>query len=37
MGMHTLCPHNNEDWTEALEAFLHRQNEGEDIVRQSSE
>ena len=22
MGMHTLCPQNNEDWTEALEALL---------------
>lgn len=22
MGMHTLCPQNNEDWTEALEAIL---------------
>ncbi len=22
MGMHTLCPQNNEDWTEALETLL---------------
>jgi putative hydrolase of the HAD superfamily len=22
MGMQTLCPQNNEDWTEALEALL---------------
>ena len=22
MGIHTLCPQNNEDWTEALEAIL---------------
>ena len=22
MGMHTLCPQNNEDWTEALEVLL---------------
>ena len=22
MGMHTLCPQNNEDWTEVLEALL---------------
>lgn len=37
MGMHTLCPHNNEDWTEALEAFLHRQNDEKEAVCQSSE
>ena len=23
MGMHTLCPQNNEDWTEVLESCLH--------------
>jgi len=22
LGMHTLCPHNNEDWTQALEHML---------------
>jgi putative hydrolase of the HAD superfamily len=22
MGMHTLCPQNNEDWTETLETLL---------------
>ena len=27
LGMHTLCPHDNEDWTEPLEELIRRLSE----------